>query len=237
MPRHRVTLLRRLLCSRVQRASGRAGVRVRDHVPCRQPGALLAHARKVTASHSHTSFSQSRKGVVLAAADDVTRQRCMRIIQAASAGASSPLQDKASAVALTRDLAGMQNVSAVNAVLAALGRAAVKGLDVTSLKAAGFDTAACAAAGGSWADVKTAGFTAAEAKAAGCDAASAMAAGYDLSSLKTAGYGAAALNSVGYGFSALVTAGFSASELTEAGFSSEVKVSYAAAHCIIALNK
>jgi hypothetical protein len=130
---------------------------------------------------------------VLAAEDDVTRQRCMRIIQAASAGASSPLQDIASAVALTRDLAGMQNLSAVNAVLAALGRAAVKGLDVTSLKAAGFDAAACAAAGGSWTDVKTAGFTAAEAKAAGCDAASAMAAGYDLPSLKTAGYGTAAL--------------------------------------------
>jgi len=81
---------------------------------------------------------------VLAAADDVTRQRCMRIIQAASAGASSPLQDMASAAALTRDLANMQNLSAVNAVLAALGRAAVKGLDVTSLKAAGFDAAACA---------------------------------------------------------------------------------------------
>jgi hypothetical protein len=124
-------------------------------------------------------LSQSQKGVVLAAADGVTRQRCMRIIQAASAGASSPLQDMASAAALTRDLAGMQNLSAVNAVLAALGRAAVKGLDVTSLKAAGFDAAACAAAGCNWADVKTAGFTAAEFKAAGCDIASAKAAGHN----------------------------------------------------------
>ncbi len=120
---------------------------------------------------------------MLAAADDVTRQRCMRIIQAASAGASSPLQDMASAVALTRDLAGMQNLSAVNAVLSALGRAAVKGLDVTSLKAAGFDAAACAAAGCSWTDVKTAGFTAAEAKAAGCDITCAKTAGYDVMSL------------------------------------------------------
>ena len=92
--------------------------------------------------------------MVLAAADDVTRQRCMRIIQAASAGAS-PLQDIASAAALTRDLFGMQNLPAVNAVHAALGRAAVKGLDVKSLKAAGFDAAACAAAGCRWADVKT----------------------------------------------------------------------------------
>ena len=178
-----MTLLRRLLCSRVQRASGRAGVRVRDHVACRQPGALLAHARQFTGSRSHTSCLQGAKEVVLAAADDVTRQRCMRIIQAASAGASSPLQDMASAVALTRDLAGMQNLSAVNAVLAALGRAAVKGLDVTSLKAAGFDAAACAAAGCSWADVKTAGFTAAEAKAAGCDITCAKTAGYDVFSL------------------------------------------------------
>jgi hypothetical protein len=162
-------------------------------------------------SISHTSPLQVAKDVVLAAADDVQRQRCMRIIQAASAGASSPLRDIASAAALTRDLFGMQNLSAVNAVLAALGN--------------------------SWADVKKAGFTAAEAKAAGCDAASAMTAGHDLSSLKTAGYGAAALKSVGYAFSALVLAGFSAAELTEAGFSSEVKVSCAAAHCIIAPKK
>ena len=83
--------------------------------------------------------------MVLAAADDVTRQRCMRIVQAASAGAFSLLQDIASAAPLTRDYFNMQNVSAVNAVLAALCRAAVKGLDVTSLKAAGFDASACAA--------------------------------------------------------------------------------------------
>ena len=112
-----MTLLRRLLCSRVQRASGRAGVRVRDHVPCRQPGALLAHARQVTASHSHTSCLQGAKEVVLAAADDVTRQRCMRIIQAASVCASPPMQDIASAAALMYDLFNMQNLFAVNAVV------------------------------------------------------------------------------------------------------------------------
>ncbi len=174
-----MTLLRRLLCSRVQRASGRAGVRVRDHVACRQPGALLAHARQFTGLYSHTSCLQGAKEVVLAAADNVTQQRCMRAIQAASVGAYSPLQDIASAVALTRDLFNMQNLSAVNAVLAALGRAAVKGLDVTSLKAAGFDAAACAAAGCSWADMKTAGFTAMEVKYAGCDITCAKAAGYN----------------------------------------------------------
>jgi hypothetical protein len=58
---------------------------------------------------------------MLAAADEVTRQRCMRIIEAASTGTCSPLQGIAAAVALTRDLLGMKNLSAVTAVLAALG--------------------------------------------------------------------------------------------------------------------
>ena len=226
-----VTLLRRLLSSRVHCASGRAGVRIRDHVPSMQPGALLAHARQFTGSRSHTSCLQAARDVVLAAADDVTRQRCMRIIQAASAGASSPLQDIASAVSLTRDLLDMKSLPAIKAVLAVLDVAMSSpslkavSLDLPSLKAAGFDAAAFKAAGYECLAMKVAGFTAAQVKSAGCDAASAMAAGYDLPSLKTAGYGAAALKSVGYVFSALVTAGFSASELTEAGFSSEVKVS------------
>ena len=77
---------------------------------------------------------QAPKDVCLAAADDVTRQRCVRAIQAASAGGcSSSLQDIASAVALTRDLIKMQSLPAVNAVLAALGK------DAAALKAAGFD--------------------------------------------------------------------------------------------------
>jgi len=96
---------------------------------------------------------------MLAAADEITRHRCMRIIRAASAGTSSMLQDIASAAALTPCLFGMRDLSAVNAVLAALGKAAVEGLDTLFLKRAGF--------------------TAAEAKAAGCDFASAKAAGYD----------------------------------------------------------
>ena len=77
--------------------------------------------------------------MVLAAADDVTRQHCMRVIQAASAGGGSSLKDIAAAVALTCDLFWMQSLPAVNAVLAALGKAAAKGLDAKSLKDAGFD--------------------------------------------------------------------------------------------------
>ena len=86
--------------------------------------------------------------MLLAAADDVTRQRCVCAIQAASAGSfSSSLQDIASAVALTRDLIGMQSLLAVNAVLAALGKAAAKGVDLNSLVKAGLDAASLKGAG------------------------------------------------------------------------------------------
>ena len=103
---------------------------------------------------------QAPKDVCLAAADDVTRQRCVRAIQAASAGSfSSSLQDIASAVALTRDLIGMQSLPAVNAVLAALGKAAAKGLDANSLKDAGFDLSSLVKAGFDAAALKGAGFS------------------------------------------------------------------------------
>lgn len=158
-----------------------------------------AQARRVIASRSPTSYLQAARDVVLAAADEVTRQRCMCIIRAASAGTSSPLQDIASAAALTRNLLNMKSLPAVLAVLAALGvamgHASLKavGLDPPSLKAVGHDIAAFRAAGYSWADTKTFGFTAAEASAAGCDLASANAAGYDVVSLVEGfGYDAAA---------------------------------------------
>jgi hypothetical protein len=147
----------------------------------------------------HTSCLQAARDVVLAAEDEVTRQRCMRIIQAASTGCScSPLQSIASAVALTRDLLRIQSLSAVNNVLAALGKAAVDALDPECLKAAGFEAAALAAAGHDFASIKAAGFTAAEAKAAGCDATCAVSAGYDLPSLKAAGYDILSLKAAGF---------------------------------------
>ena len=81
----------------------------------------------------------AHKDVFLAAADDVTRQRCVRIIEAASAGgASSSLPDIAASAALTPGLFMMRSLPAVNAVLAALGRPAVKALDLPSLDAAGW---------------------------------------------------------------------------------------------------
>ena len=95
----------------------------------------------------------------LAAADDATRQRCVRALQAASAGSfSSSLQGIACAVAVTRDLIGMQSLPAVNAVLAALGKAAAKGLDAKSLNEAGFDAKELKGAGFSIRDITFAGF-------------------------------------------------------------------------------
>ena len=101
------------------------------------------HQRVYARACAHvTRPLQAPRDVCLSAADDVTRQRCVRAIQAASAGGGcSSLQDIASAVALTRDLIKMQSLPAVNAVLAALGKAAAKGLDAKSLNDAGFDEA------------------------------------------------------------------------------------------------
>jgi serine/threonine protein kinase len=119
------------------------------------------------------------KDVCLAADRDVTRQRCMRIIEAASAGgASSSLPDIALYAALTPVLF-MRRVRAVNAVLAALDRRSVGELNALSFKEAGLDAAICRAAGCDWSTIRTVGFSAAEVKAAGCDLASAKAAGYD----------------------------------------------------------
>jgi hypothetical protein len=153
-------------------------------------------------------FSADRpdhKAVYLAAADDVTRQRCVSIIEAASA--SSSLLDIASSAALTPSLLTMRSVRAVNAVLAALGRPAVVGLDVPSLKTAGFS------------------FYAAEAKAAGCNPASAEAAGYDVPSLVVA-----------YGYDAVAAAGvdvifFKAFKGREKDLSSCILVSFLLCNC------
>ena len=130
---------------------------------------------------------QAPKDVCLAAADDVTRQRCVRAIQAASAGGGcSSLQDIASSVALSRDLIGMQSLPAVNAVLAALGKAAAKGLD--AMKDLGFDAQ----------ELKAAGFDLASLKGAGFDLSSLVKAGFDLSSLVKAGFDAASLQGAGF---------------------------------------
>ena len=132
----------------------------------------------------NSAHLQGARDLCLAAADDVTRQRCVHVINAARAGAtSSSLRDIASSAALTPDLFMMRSLLAVNAVLAALGRPAVGGLDVQSLTAAGCDLLT----------LKAAGFTAAQVKAEGFDVVSAHSTGYHLLSLVAAfGYEAVA---------------------------------------------
>jgi hypothetical protein len=130
----------------------------------------------------------------LAAADEITRQRCICIIEAASSGtAMSSVHDIALTVALTRDLLKIKSFAAIQAVLAALGVAMdhpslkAVGFDFQSLKEKeGFDCAAFRASGFDWSTIRTAGFTAAEVKAAGCDFASAQSAGFDVPSLVVA---------------------------------------------------
>ena len=131
---------------------------------------------------------QAPKDVCLAAADDVTRQRCVRAIQAASAGGGcSSLQDIASSVALSRDLIGMQSLPAVNAVLAALGKAAAKGLDANSLKDAGCDSSFLLNAGFDLSSLVKAGFDLSSLVKAGCDAASLKGAGFSIRDITFAG--------------------------------------------------
>ena len=168
----------------------------------------------------------------LAAADDVTRQRCVRIIEAASAGgASSSLPDIASSAALTRGLLDMKSLAAVKAVLAALDVAIdhpslkAVGFDLPSLKAAGFNAATFRATGCNWSSIRAVGFSAAEAKAAGCDLASAQAAGYDVPSLLLA-----------YGYDAVAGAGcdvsfFKAFKGHEKDLSSIILVSFLLCTC------
>ena len=111
----------------------------------------------------------------LAAADDVTRQRCVRIIEAASAGgASSSLPDIASSAALTRGLLDLKSLAAVKAVLAALDVA----IDHPSLKAVGFDLPS----------LKAAGFSAAALKSAGCSFSALVLAGFSAAELTEAGF-------------------------------------------------
>jgi hypothetical protein len=157
--------------------------------------------KRVSVKESYTPH----KDVCLAAADDMTRQRCVRIIEAASAGGATFLSDIASSVALTHCLLDL-SLAAVKAVLAALDVAMdhpslkAVGFDLPSLKTAGFNAAAFRSTGCDWSSIRAAGFSAAEAKAAGCDLASAQAAGFNVI-LLVAAYGYDEVAAAGCDFS------------------------------------
>jgi len=137
--------------------------------------------------------------ITLAAVDEVTRQRCVRIIQAASAKGISPsLHSIASSVALTSDMFSMKSAAAVAAVLAAL-RLTMNdpSLEIHFLlfKHFQFDPA----------ELKAVGFDAATLKAAGFAAAQIMLLyGLDLAGLLRLRYDAEALNAIGVSTAELI---------------------------------
>jgi len=126
--------------------------------------------------YNHTLPLQAPRDLLLAADDEVTRQRCLRIMQAACADSiSTTLQSIASAAALTRNLFCMKSAAAVTAVLSALS----VGMNEVSFNAINFNLALLKefqfeardlrAAGFNLADMQAAGFNARELKAAGFD--------------------------------------------------------------------
>ncbi len=81
----------------------------------------------------------SGDSVDLAAEDEASRQRCVRVLGAAISGDSGAfMKDVASTVAFTRHLIGMKSLSTFNHVAALAGKPAASGLDAKSLKHAGF---------------------------------------------------------------------------------------------------
>jgi hypothetical protein len=95
-------------------------------------------------SQAHAFSLQSKMNpqdvfVTLAADDDASRQRCLRVLRAAIDGDTSAFKkDVASVVAITPHLIAMNNLSVFNCVAALLGRPSASGLDAKSLRQAGF---------------------------------------------------------------------------------------------------
>lgn len=126
--------------------------------------------------YNHTPLLQSSRDVFLAADDDITRQRCLQIMQIACAGnTSSTLQSIASTAALTRNLFCLKSVAAISAVLAALrvdmtdSSLRAVNFDFSLLKEFHFEARELRAVGFNCADLQDAGFNARELKAAGYD--------------------------------------------------------------------
>ena len=134
----------------------------------------------------------------LAAADEPTRQRCISIIEAASAGGvKCHLQNIASVVALSTDLIRVGSIDAINEISRKIPDSNwMDNMSPEGLKKFGFDPMAIAASGVDWDRIRDARFTVVEFNAAGCSLAAAMQAGYDVRSLI-----------FGYGDEAVIAAG------------------------------
>ncbi len=122
-------------------------------IACTTRARFCAHSSRATLQDGQF------QSLFLAAADDETRQRCVRALQAATSRTMyTSMQELASAVAITPDLIGMRNMPAVNSVLVSLGKSATNGFDAKSLKVAGLTAKELRAAGfGLW-DIIDAGF-------------------------------------------------------------------------------
>ncbi len=114
--------------------------------------------------------------MVLAADDDVTRQRCFHIMQAACSDTiSTTIQSIASTAALTRNLFCMKSAAAVTAVLSALKVGMTEpfladfNFNFALLKEFQFEAHDLKAAGFILADLQAAGFNSRELKAGGYD--------------------------------------------------------------------
>lgn len=147
--------------------------------------------------------------MLLAAADDATRQHCVRAIKAALAPRMDLKNDFnyqsqmqiAPAAALKADLFHMKNLAAVTAILDVLGIA----LNHTSLNAAGFKQIHFFRE-----------FDALQMKAAGFDAAFLQVAGFTAEEvMQTYELDLAALGKLGYGAAELKQAGFSPEDLVK----------------------
>jgi hypothetical protein len=175
-----------------------AGCRV---VPCvaSVDGQAFAFEIKFPPRPGH--LRNAPKDVFLAAADESTRQRCISIIEAASAGSvQCRLQDIASVVALSTDLIRVGAINAVYNVVRYLEDGNYRGfadnMTPEGLKKFGFDPMAIAASGVDWKRICDEGFTVDEFKASGCPLAAAILAGYDVRALI-----------FGYGDQAVIAAG------------------------------
>jgi hypothetical protein len=169
--------------------------------------------------HLHLSLSKTfvvsqSKMLRLAASDDVTRKRCIRVIQAASSSCrSSSPHSIATEVAMSRELFRMKSITAVKSVLAALGVTLDKNFltsikfDFSLLKEFEYDPSELLSSGFDLSCLKAANFTAQELQGLA----------HQAFSFKEAGFSAKELNEI-YDLPSLIDAGYSVSELKTAGF-------------------
>ena len=181
-------------------------------------GSAVDGASYVFSITKQKSSKQTGGTTYLSAADDATRQLCVRSLEACIAGGFvSSLQSIASAAALTRGLFRTKSSDAVSVVLSALNI----GFDQPSLSAANFSFSSLKEHHFQIGDLRTCGFDAAALRLGHFTAAELHAAGFDLQSLIAARYGLEELKNGRFTPGQFKVAGCSVQELRAAGFSED----------------